>query len=131
MFIEAVNIHDSIRPLELLLKFLGMLPLFWSDDPTRKSQLLKKLLNYLYLVLNYTLAIAIANFYNESFDADATDWTALLQNNAITQTVVVAFPVVSITFGYMMANHYRNIFRDVQTIDCKVKCSRRNGTKNL
>lgn len=130
MFIKANNIHDSIRPLEVLLKFLGMLPLFWSDDPTRKPQLFKKLVNYLYLVMNYTVAITILNFYNDSIEVDCTDWIVLLQYNIITRTIVTALPVVSITLGYMMANRFRNIFQDVQIIDSKVKCSRVNCEKN-
>lgn len=112
-----MNIHDSYRPLEVLLKLLGMLPLLWKDNPLPKLNLCHKAINLTNLLLNYSLTVTITTLYNSASMRDTSDWTVLLQNNVITQTVVTAFPLVSITLGHAMADDIKQILRNVQTVD--------------
>ncbi|XP_021707254.1 uncharacterized protein LOC5569834 isoform X5 [Aedes aegypti] len=122
-----MNIHDSYRPMEVLLKFLGMLPVCWPDNPLPKLKLCQKAVNLTNLLLNYSIAAIISSLYNSASMTETSDWTVHLQNNVITQTAVTAFPLVSITLGHAMANKIKQILRDVQMVDCKLALMSSSG----
>lgn len=114
---RAWNIHDTFRPLEILFKIAGFLPLFWPDF--QKCHCKYRVLNALNFLANITCSVAMSHWMLK-VSARHFDESNFARSNFVTAVLAYATPVVIVTFGFVLGEKMKQIFRKLHKIDHQV-----------
>lgn len=110
------SVYGSFRPLEVVLKLFGFLPIFWHDH---RCQLVQRLLNWAGLALN-----TMSCFWVTYYALDPQRKYRLNNGNFARKTVIyelVAYvtPLVLIVLGFVFSGKIKQIFHKLYRIDYK------------
>nr|NP_001345529.1 gustatory receptor 60 isoform Gr60a [Aedes aegypti] len=120
MCYRAVNIYDSFRPLEVFLKLIGILPLFWVDGSVSVTRFKHKLCNWIQILANYLFIILLAKIIlSQPYPPDG-DISIKIYASPVMRLIPFVFPLLFMTFNFAMSDHMKRIFRMLNDVDQKI-----------
>lgn len=114
---RAWNIHDTFRPLEILFKFAGFLPLFWPDF--QKCNFKYRVLNALIFLANITCSVVMSHLMLKVSEKHFDEFN-FARTNFVTAVLAYVTPAMIVTFGFVLGDRMKQIFRKLHEIDYKV-----------
>lgn len=111
-FSMASTIYDSFRPMEIYLKFTGLVPLFWRSNLTTTQ----RVLNWISFGLNLVACVFVTFFMLDQLPSDAN----FVRNSLIRKVISYCFAIAVIVVGFTLADHTRRIFDMLHEVDCEV-----------
>lgn len=110
----ALTIYDSFRPMELYLKFTGLLPLFWRSNTT----IVQRLLNWTVLGVNLAACVFVSNCMLQKVSANDPNF---FRRGLIRKALNYCIPIVITIAGFCVAARFRKIFSLMNQVDYEVE----------
>ncbi|XP_055540607.1 uncharacterized protein LOC129727139 isoform X3 [Wyeomyia smithii] len=117
MLRRAVNVYDSFRPLEVLLKCCGMFLPFRETSPIRSTSLRCRVFNWLFLLVIYVIWFVILKCMWLVPFGDQPIPLVMVKSTYIIHTIVYFQPLVSFTLCLTMEKHLRGMIDDLHGVD--------------
>ncbi|KAL1394877.1 hypothetical protein pipiens_011639 [Culex pipiens pipiens] len=99
----------SFRPMEIYLKFTGLIPLFWRDNLTPTQ----RVLNWILFGLNLVACEVVTFFMLDQLPSDAN----FVRQSLLRKLISYCFAVVVTVAGFALADRTRKIFDMLHEVD--------------